>query len=531
MQSRTLVIRFGSLGDVVLTSATVVNLKLAHPDSRIVYLTRERFRPLVDLFFGVDTVETVPDRITVRTLFEMLLNIEGSGFEQVVDLHGNLRSWFARSVLRTNSIYTYPKRRWERWVLTRRKKTLPSEYPHTIDLYNDVLIRQDKRAPCDRPLMAAPPLAPDLAAVVDTGRPVVLIAPGAAHPTKAWPVERFAEVARQLQVAKSVSIVWAVTSSERSAYGAPNDLRQRGLTELVDCPLDQLAAIVSRVALVICNDSGVGHIGSAVGTPVLALFGPTHPVLGFAPRGLRDRIMQVDEFCRPCSRHGKKPCWREERYCFTKLTSESVAGVAVEMLDETARLTPCLFVDRDGTLIHNKHYLADPEGVELIDGVPEALRQARQLGYKVVVVSNQSGVARGLHTIDDVERVNARVREQLRDRGADFDAIYYCPHHSSKSRPASMNQSCRCRKPSPGMAEQAALELGLDLRRSVVIGDSVPDIALARVIGARPILVRTGYGATVETRRPDRLRGFGVDVADDLAAAVRLLLQGETALS
>jgi len=523
MQSSLLVIRFGSLGDVVLTSATVLNLRLAFPEHRIVYLTRERFRSIVERFDGVDQVETVPERVSAVGLFGKLLDIEKHNFDRVFDLHGSFRSWLARSVMTANHKHVYPKRRLERWLVTGKKKTLPAEYPHTIDLYNEVLIRLGERSHCRRPLLARPALLPQFASVVDTDRPLVLLAPGAAHPVKAWPVERFAEAAAALMSEHRVRVVWAITSTEKNDYSLPRAMKGPDIVELVDCPLDQLAAMAGRATLAITNDSGVGHLASAAGTPVLALFGPTHPVLGFAPRGLRDRVMGVDEPCRPCSRHGKRACWREERFCFTRLAVDAVVGAAADMLRRTARLSPALLVDRDGTVIADKHYLADPDQIELIDGVVEALRSARRQGYRIVLVSNQSGVAKGYHSLEAVEQVNQRLLDILSSQGVQVDGVYFCPHHARHGRIREFAVSCNCRKPSPGMAEQAALDLDIDLRKSLVVGDSLVDLGLGRVIGARSVLVRTGYGSEIARNHSHELECDSIVVADDLRRAVEML--------
>ena len=523
MQGSILVIRFGSLGDVVLTSATVLNLKLAYPNHRLIYLTRERYRAVVEKFYGVDRVETVPNYISAVALFRRILELDGLNLDLIVDLHGNFRSWFTRTVLTANARHVYPKQRLARWLVTRRKKTLPPEYPHTIDLYNQTLFQMGQRSPCRRPIMSVPPVSPQFASIMETDREIILVAPGAAHPTKAWPVERFAAVVNALHKKRHVHIVWAITSQEKRDYALPLQLCDAETIELTDCPLDQLAAIVARASLALTNDSGIGHLAAAVGTPVLALFGPTHPVLGFAPRGLRDRVIQVDEPCRPCSRHGKKPCWREERFCFTRLTVDNVVRAAVEMMDETDNLSSALFVDRDGTLIVNEHYLADPERVRLIEGSAEALRLARQQGYKIIVVSNQSGIARAYHSREDAERVNARMTELLAQQGVGLDAIYFCPHHERKGTIPEYAVPCSCRKPAPGMAEEAAFDHGLDLRRSVVIGDSMADYNLGRVIGARSVLVRTGYGASVIEKQREHVEQGGISVADNILHAVRQL--------
>ncbi|MEE8577430.1 MAG: HAD-IIIA family hydrolase, partial [candidate division Zixibacteria bacterium] len=275
--------------------------------------------------------------------------------------------------------------------------------------------------------------------------------------------------------------------------------------------------------LTIVNDSGISHLSSAVGTDVLTLFGPTHPALGFAPRSLFDQVMQVDEDCRPCSLHGAKRCFREERYCFRRITSEMIAQKASSMLQLLTERRPALFVDRDGTIIVEKRYLSDPEQVELIDGAASALKRVGELGYKIVIVSNQSGVARGYYGIEDVELVNHRMLDLLTAAGVEVDGVYYCPCHPE----GVVDQFARedfSRKPGGGMAEQGALELNIDLRRSVVVGDSQVDLDLARVIGAGSFLVKTGYGKkTAEALHADARQRVTIienlaEIADHLKA-------------
>ena len=178
-------------------------------------------------------------------------------------------------------------------------------------------------------------------------------------------------------------------------------------------------------------------------------------------------------------------------------------------------LRAAVFLDRDGTLIRETGYLAEPAGVELLPGAGRALRNLAEAGYPLVVISNQSGVARGLFHERQVHAVMARLRERLRDHGVELDAIYFCPHHP--------DAGCACRKPRPGLLERAAEDLDLSLTASVTIGDKRIDAAAGRRAGGRGILVRTGYGREEETRvggedpAPDR-------VCDDLPAAVEWLL-------
>lgn len=149
-------------------------------------------------------------------------------------------------------------------------------------------------------------------------------------------------------------------------------------------------------------------------------------------------------------------------------------------------MKPCIFFDRDGTLIEERHYLSDPSQVALIAGAAEAVRLARQAGYLAVVLTNQSGVGRGYFTMKDVEAVHRRMMDLFAADGAFFDAIYVCPH--------APGDNCPCRKPRAGLVELAARELQIDLPRSWMIGDKAADIELAKNARLRAARVLTGYG-------------------------------------
>jgi D-glycero-D-manno-heptose 1,7-bisphosphate phosphatase len=175
-------------------------------------------------------------------------------------------------------------------------------------------------------------------------------------------------------------------------------------------------------------------------------------------------------------------------------------------------LRPALFVDRDGTLVREIGYLSSPEAIELLPGVARALRTAHEAGLPVIVISNQSGVGRGLFTLERVHAAMARLRERLRVEGVELDAIYFCPH-----RP---EDQCRCRKPNPGILERAAEDQGLSLRDSVMVGDKRIDAETGQNAGGRGVLVRTGYGGA-EDAEPGVEAGRPPDaVCEDLVAAV-----------
>lgn len=171
-------------------------------------------------------------------------------------------------------------------------------------------------------------------------------------------------------------------------------------------------------------------------------------------------------------------------------------------------LWPAVLLDRDGTLIVEKNYLADPAGVELERGVVEGLTQLQRAGYRLVVVTNQSGIGRGYFTLSDAEAVNARVAQVLAVQGVTIDGWYICPH-----RP---DADCDCRKPRPGLALAAAEDLSLDLARSWVIGDKPSDVELAAAFGGRGLLVNPG-GSAVE-------REYETRAVDNLAVAAQRII-------
>ncbi len=175
---------------------------------------------------------------------------------------------------------------------------------------------------------------------------------------------------------------------------------------------------------------------------------------------------------------------------------------------------PAVFLDRDGTIIVERYYLADPAGVELVPGAAAALRSLAAAGYALVVVTNQSGIARGLYGEEEFRAVQRRVEELLERGGIRFDAVYHCPHHPDYTGP------CECRKPALGLYRRAARELGLDLSRSVCIGDRLKDVLPAQELGcAAAVLVRTGYG---EEQAPDAPEWVRIEA--DLPAAARAVL-------
>lgn len=185
------------------------------------------------------------------------------------------------------------------------------------------------------------------------------------------------------------------------------------------------------------------------------------------------------------------------------------------------RTTRAVFLDRDGVLIEDVHYLSDPDRLKLIAGAAQAVVSLRAAGYKVVVASNQSGVARGLLSLTRLGQIHKRLRADLKAGGARLDALYFCPHHP-EGAVARYRRTCLCRKPGTGMIRQASRRFKLNLEKSFFIGDTTVDLKAAQDAGCQALLVRTGKGGKDGSygARPDA-------VFDDLpAAAAWILAQG-----
>jgi histidinol-phosphate phosphatase family protein len=178
-----------------------------------------------------------------------------------------------------------------------------------------------------------------------------------------------------------------------------------------------------------------------------------------------------------------------------------------------------LFVDRDGTLNPDLHYLKEAERLELYRGVGQGVALARAHGYRVVCVTNQSGIDRGFYTRDDVERIHTRVNELLAPSHAQVDAFYYCPH--------APEAGCRCRKPATGMFEDAARDLSLDFSRSAMLGDRPLDIEAGAKLGLlTALVVPPGHGDSLAQELRELKTRPDLVAATFLGAVLRVLARG-----
>ena len=180
---------------------------------------------------------------------------------------------------------------------------------------------------------------------------------------------------------------------------------------------------------------------------------------------------------------------------------------------------PALFIDRDGTLTEEVGYVNHPSRLRLLPRSAEAIRRLNEAGIAAVVATNQAGIARGYFSEEVMHAVHERLLRELKDAGAHLDGLYVCPHHPTEGAPP-FRADCDCRKPKPGLLLRAAHDLDLDLRDSAMVGDKASDLLVAPAVGARAILVLTGYGQGEWEYRRENFSVTPDHVAADLLDAV-----------
>ena len=185
-----------------------------------------------------------------------------------------------------------------------------------------------------------------------------------------------------------------------------------------------------------------------------------------------------------------------------------------------------IFIDRDGTLNEDVGYISDPKEFRLFDFAPEAVRLINNSGFLVIVLTNQSGIARGFLTEEILGRLHDKMESELASRGARIDRIYFCPHHPEIGEPP-YKVDCDCRKPKSGLILQAATEMDVNLKKSYVVGDRYRDMEMGQAVGATGVLVLTGFGREEALTPPANRLQQPEHVAENLVEAVRWILNRE----
>ncbi|MFC1637461.1 D-glycero-beta-D-manno-heptose 1,7-bisphosphate 7-phosphatase [Candidatus Margulisiibacteriota bacterium] len=183
-------------------------------------------------------------------------------------------------------------------------------------------------------------------------------------------------------------------------------------------------------------------------------------------------------------------------------------------------MNKAVFLDRDGTIVEDVGYMNSPKQLEFIPGSIKAIKKLNEAGYKVVVITNQAGVARGLITEDMLQTIDKTLHKWILSGGAHLDGIYYCPHHPDHGV-YPYKQVCECRKPHPGLIKRAHRDLDIDPAQSFMIGDKATDVEAGKRAGTKTVFVRSGRGQAEEKK----INGKPDHITENLAEAVDWLLK------
>jgi heptosyltransferase-2 len=319
---------------------------------------------------------------------------------------------------------------------------------------------------------------------------IIGINPGSTYGTaKRWAPERFAELAERLMTEQGAKVLIFGGREETELVKEIYDrMKQKPIQFAGQTSIRQLMALIKQCRIFITNDTGPMHIANAVGIPVVAIFGSTNPKTT-SPAQPGYRLVRKGVSCSPCL---LRTCPIDHR-CMDWITVDEVYRAAKQAMADDKHLPIAVFLDRDGTLNTGKPYLDNAEHLRLFDGVGSAIARLNAQRLYTVVVTNQSGVARGYFTEISLNKIHHKLEELLLSDGAHLDAIYYCPHHPEIGVPP-YRKVCNCRKPGTGLLEQAARDLGIRLSDSYIVGDQLSDLEAGKRVGAKMILVLTGHG-------------------------------------
>ena len=493
------------IGDAVLTTPAIRAVRMAFPDARISLLVKPW---VADIFReNPDINEIILYEKKHAGLFgrlKLAKLLRARGFDTAILLQNAFDAAFIAWLARIPERIGYD-RDWRRLFLTKAvpvKKDPPKRHQvyYYLDLLEEALqISHEEADPFinlsrDEMNNAVTLLSESLD--LKSRPPVIGINPGAAYGSaKRWMPERFTGLINRIINELDGRVVLFGSGSEveisrliTSSLSVPPStlMNMAGRTSL-----RQLASLIAECDVFITNDSGPMHMAAALLTPVVAIFGSTDKA-ETCPFGDGHQIICKDLKCSPCL---KRECPEGHLKCLKDITTEDV----FEALKDILPKEKAVFIDRDGTLNEDVGYLNSFSDLRLFKDALASLEKLKIAGFKLIGVSNQSGIARGFVSLDFVRACNAYIQKTL-----GIDDFYFCPHHP--------DTGCQCRKPKPLFLRKARLKHNIDLKSSYVVGDKTIDLLLAKNSGAKGVLVQTGHDK--ESEHADFIAKNLTDAAD-----------------
>jgi len=328
---KVLIIRFSSLGDVILALPVASAIKQHYPDATVDFLTKELYADIFDQFPAVTTVYAYNNNLK-----SVLRQLRANKYDTVIDLQKNPRSLIVAAGLTPKNVVGYPKRRFKREMIIRRPHK-NWQVGHTVDAYLQVLSRLKIKRSSRRPRVELQTnireYADDYLNENGLRGKIIGLCPGAKHFEKRWPgYQQLAEILLQ----DSDKSVIVFTGPDDPIDPALN-IKSERLKPVHNLKIDRVGGLMSRCDLVVTNDSGLMHLAVALSVPVVSIFGPTNPSLGFSPLGESDSIICDNIDCSPCSLHGEKKCKMPGKLCFDNVSPERIKAEVDTLLNEKSK--------------------------------------------------------------------------------------------------------------------------------------------------------------------------------------------------
>lgn len=328
---KILLIRLSSIGDIILTEPVIRKLKQIYPHCEVSYLTKKQFVPLLERF------ENISEIIPFHNYRQTIPDLKSRKFDLIIDLHSKLRTFVIRMLINAPHKVVYSKHHLRRYLLVKKIHKKPVE--STVLLYFNVFrkLRIDKDPTDHYPqLISGKPTGPCIdelgTAINDPGKKLIALFPGATHPTKCYPLDYLSVVIDELSSERDCRVVLFGSAGEK---GIVNRLIKLCSSEPLNwCGRFDLAELIDVIYLfdiVITNDSGPMHMAAALKKKQVALFGATHPILGFKPHNDNAVVLQTELSCRPCSLHGGKECPRKHFLCMKSIKPEMLKQAVLKM--------------------------------------------------------------------------------------------------------------------------------------------------------------------------------------------------------
>ena len=338
-----LVVRFSAIGDILLTTPLLRVIRAQYPGARVTFLTKEQYVPLLSDNPNVNEVHGIVEEDGVREIAGLIRSVR---YSHLLDLHGNLRTLALRTIVR-GPWRTYSKRRLERQVLIATKRDIYRDDTPMAERYfeaaKDLDVMPDGEPPDFYLSEDSESTAEEKIRSLGLGNAPAMVAlsPGAAHPTKCWPVEGWVRLARRLLSTGAevvviggpddVDFAKAILDALRGLLEGDTEKRVKSTAGMLS--LQESGAVIKRSAAVVSGDTGVMHMATAVGTPVVALFGPTVRRFGFFPyQAERSTVVELPLECRPCSSHGSDACPLQHHLCMREIQPDMVFATLTRTL-------------------------------------------------------------------------------------------------------------------------------------------------------------------------------------------------------